>query len=303
MIASFALWKRLTGGSASQRLIRLIALALAFLLASAAVGVAQAVSPVRFSAESPALPGGQLHGELLRPSTSGPSPAIVLMHGCGGWQGGVRHALRTHARTFAEQGFVVLNLDSFGPRGTGNGQLCSNNERLREALWYRTHDAFAALRYLRTLPFVDPSRIFLVGQSNGGSVALLAAEEGVARRFNGGRPGFAGVVALYPWCGAFGRTHIHLESPALVLVGGQDDWTPPHECLRFRSSGAPVEVRLFENAAHSFDVLTPRHRYLGYLLGYDHEATTESRRLMIDFFGRSSRPNEIRIVTSSNFRR
>lgn len=282
---------------------RLVAWACGILLTFSTFAVAQAASLVRFQAPSPALPGGHLQGELTRPAGAGPSPAVVLMHGCAGWQGGVRHALRSHARLLAEQGFVVLSLDSFGPRGTGNGELCASNERLREALSYRTHDAFAALRYLRTLPFVDRERIFLVGQSNGGSVALLAAEYGAARRFNGPAPGFAGVVALYPWCGALGSTDFRLEAPALVLVGGQDDWTPPDECLRFRSTGEAVETRLFENAAHSFDVLAPRHRYRGYLLGYDHEATVESRRLMVAFFNQQARQTPVRVADAHGSRR
>jgi dienelactone hydrolase len=240
-------------------------------------------SLVRFSADSPALPRGELVAELYRPATPRRAPAVVLMHGCGGWHGGVRHALASHARSLVAEGFVVLNLDSFGPRGSGNGEMCARNDLLREALRYRPYDAFAALRFLREQTFVDPDRVFLIGQSNGGSVALLAAQQGAARRYGRGESGFTGVVALYPWCGMFQGQTVSLEVPALVLVGGQDDWTPAEECLSFRSRGQPLQVHLFRNAAHSFDVMAPRHRHLGYLVGYDHEATTTSRVMIREF--------------------
>ncbi|MCC7426052.1 MAG: dienelactone hydrolase family protein [Alphaproteobacteria bacterium] len=73
----------------------------------------------------------------------------------------------------------------------------------------------------------------------------------------------------------------------------RDDWTPPEQCERFRSAGAPVSVTVYPDAAHSFDVGLPVHRYLGKLVGYDDAATRNSRNAMLAFFGAEGRATEL----------
>jgi dienelactone hydrolase len=248
-------------------------------LARAETGLIQIRASKPFTAGSVSLAA-----EVIRPEGAGPFPAVVLMHGCGGWQPAVKHALRRHALYLRDHGFAVLTLDSFGPRGNAGGTVCSSFRYLREARTYRTYDAFDALRYLRTLDFVDPERIFLVGQSNGGSVALKAAARGAARKYSRGGDGFRAVVAYYPWCGALGTTRPALEAPLMIFGGGRDDWVPPGKCRRFRATGAELEVKVYPTAAHSFDLLAPEHRYMGKLVGHNQEATEDSRRRMLAFF-------------------
>lgn len=241
---------------------------------------------VRFPATTPARATPvSLVAEIYRPGGRGRFPAVVMMHGCGGWQAAVQYALREHATFLRDNGFVVLNLDSFGPRGVGGGEACENVPELTAALRYRTQDAFDALRYLRMLDYVDSERVFLMGQSNGGSVAMLAALAGASRTMMGNDTGFRGVVAFYPWCSAYGTARPQLEAPLLVLAGGRDDWTPPGDCQRLRSWGAQLRVTVYPNAVHSFDVLAPEHRYLGHLVGYDAAAAQDGRRAMLAFFG------------------
>lgn len=226
--------------------------------------------------------GVALVGQLHRPSRQGRSPAVVLMHGCGGWQTPVYETLEDYGRFLSSKGLVVLNLDSFGPRRNSGGTVCSSYKRLAAARDYRTRDAFAALNYLKAQPFVDPDNIFLVGQSNGGSVALIAAMAATERRYAGG-DGFRGTVALYPWCGATGSLRPTLSAPLLILGGGRDDWVPPKDCTRFSSKGAGVDVRIYPNAAHSFDLRIPVQRYLGKLVGFDQTAATQARREILNF--------------------
>lgn len=224
-----------------------------------------------------------LEGELFRPEGEGPFPAIVLMHGCGGWQPAVRQGLRAHADYLREQGFVVLNLDSFGPRHYGGGKLCSNNPALYEALNYRTHDAFDAMRYLAGQDFVAADNIFLMGQSNGGAVAIRAAKRSAAQRYGQGEPAFRGVVAYYPWCGELGRSRVELGAPLLILAGGRDNWVPARECLGVRGEGAPLEVKVYPNAVHSFDLDLPPQSFAGKRIGGDPVATADSRTRMLRF--------------------
>jgi dienelactone hydrolase len=269
-----------------------IAAALLLTATLSSVPAAARDAVVRFPAtRPPTAPEVQLFGEIFRPSGNGRFAAVVLMHGCSGWVAASTHALRQHATFLRDNGFLVLNLDSFGPRGLGDGKVCENTAALTEALRYRTQDAFDALRYLRSRDDVDPERVFLMGQSNGGSVAMIAAASGAARAFRAPEGGFRGVVAYYPWCGAFGTPRPSLEAPLLVLAGARDDWTPPDECQRLSSSGAPIRVTVYEQAAHSFDLLAPLHRYLGNLVGYDPVATQDSRQRMLAFFRENGAPS------------
>lgn len=253
--------------------------ALAVMIAAMCLGTAaDAYESVSIKATRPAgAKGAVLQAELFKPKGDGPFPAVVLMHGCGGWQPAVLGGLHSHAMYFLDRGYVVLNLDSFGTRGTSGGTVCETTARLVRALDYRTHDAFDALRYMRTLPFVDSHSVFLMGQSNGGSVAINAAKMT-------GRDGFRAVAAYYPWCGSLGRAKVKLTSPLIIFSGGRDDWVPAWQCRHKRAVGAKLKVIEYESAAHSFDLQIPPQRYLGKLIGYDQPATEDSRAHMLAFF-------------------
>ncbi|MFY0690998.1 MAG: dienelactone hydrolase family protein [Paracoccaceae bacterium] len=278
-------WKALLG--ALKTPVKAHALALV-LVASQTVWVpsARAASTVKI----PVGPDADfaLAGRLHRASGKKKAPAVVLMHGCGGWQPPVLDALEDYARFLSSKGIVVLNLDSFGPRGNAGGLVCSSFKRLAAARKYRTQDAFAALRYLQAQPFVDPQNVFLIGQSNGGSVALISAQASTERRFAKNRAGFRGIVALYPWCGATGSLRPTLSSPLLILGGGRDDWVPPRDCTRFSSKGESIDVKVYPNAVHSFDVRIPVQRYNGKLVGFNESAATQARREIMKFISTHS---------------
>jgi dienelactone hydrolase len=138
------------------------------------------------------------------------------------------------------------------------------------------------LRFLQSQPYVDPANVFLMGQSNGGSVAINVAKGDAPFK---GQGGYRAVVAFYPWCGSFGggRT-VRLAAPLLVLAGAQDDWVPASECQGVRSTGAGLQLVVYAGAAHSFDLQIPVQRYLGNLIGRNEPAAVDSRRRMLAFF-------------------
>lgn len=260
-------------------------LLLALGLAALPLGRALAQDAVTFEASEPhSAARVVLKADLYKPDGPGRFPAVILMHGCGGWQPAVRYGLQVHARHLRDRGFVVLNLDSFGPRHSGGGKLCSSDRDLYQALSYRTSDAFDGLRFLQRQDFVAPDNIFLMGQSNGGSVAIRAAKPAALSKYNGGSAAFRGVVAYYPWCGELGNARGSLSSPLLILAGGKDDWTPARECQGVKGSGAPLQVAVYPTAAHSFDLDILPQRFLGKLIGGDPQAAADSRDRMLAFF-------------------
>ena len=246
-------------------------------------GAAQEI--VKFEATDPyASDKVVLRAELFKPDGAGPFPAVILMHGCGGWQPAVRYSLHTHADYLVKNGYVVLSLDSFGPRGYSGDDLCASNARLRDAIDYRTHDAFDALRYLQALSFVDAADIFLMGQSNGGSVAMQAAKAIGPTDYNKSHTAFRAVAAYYPWCGIFADSRQALASPLMVFAGGKDDWVSARECSNLRAEGADFQVVVYPEAPHSFDLDIIPQRYLGHMIGNDAQAAKNSEERMLTFF-------------------
>lgn len=221
-----------------------------------------------------------LDATLSAPEGPGPHPAVILMHGCGGLQPAVAEALDIHARALNEAGFVTLILDSFGPRGIGGGHVCETYERLRKARSYRMQDARDARAFLQSRPAVDQANIFLMGQSNGGSVTIRLSQRETRD--------FRALAAYYPWCGAFNRlgAKAELTTPLIVFGGDADGWVPPDDCTTLTAQGAEYAVHVYPGATHSFDLQIPEQTFQGHLVGNNPEAEADSRARMIDFFKR-----------------
>jgi dienelactone hydrolase len=148
----------------------------------------------------------QIPATMLKPEGPGPFPAVVIMHDCSGLGPRSSGAPIRWARELLERGYVIVLPDSFTTRGHAGG-VCTNPSPSRNdvAPARRAPDTYAALAYLRTLPYVDGSRIGIMGGSHGGSTTLASVvapeteRESLAQEK---RRGFTAAVALYPSCAA-----------------------------------------------------------------------------------------------------
>jgi len=153
--------------------------------------------------------------------------------------------------TLRREGFVTLHVDSFTPRGIK--EVCTVADRPVSVWGDRRRDAYAALSFLRSLPFVRPDAVAVLGWSMGGITVLAAMER------SGDAPGrgFYAGVALYPGCRLAGRGEPRPSGPLLMLLAGEDDWTPPEKCgpviADARKRGETVEVEIYPGAFHGFD--------------------------------------------------
>ena len=264
----------------------------------------------------------QIRTTTLKPDGTGPFPAVVIMHDCSGLGPRLSGAPMRWARELVQSGYVIVMPDSFTARGHAGG-VCTNASlsRIDVAPARRVADAYAALAYLRTLPYVDGSRIGIMGGSHGGSTTLatvVAPERESEPLAQEKRLGFSAAVALYPGCaarlggwralrqaGGSGPITSYVGvykpvAPLLILIGENDDWTPAEPCRKLveiaREAGYPVSIKIYPGAHHSFDSNFPV-RYdparvngnspsgRGATTGGDPKAWDDSVRQVKTFFG------------------
>jgi dienelactone hydrolase len=221
-----------------------------------------------------------LRGELYRPSGNGPFPAVILLHPCSGrLPSGIEQA---DAARYTAQGYVLLAVDSFGARGIADG--CAGGGASVDVVM----DAYGALMHLATLPFIDPDRVAVVGYSYGAGMALAAvAFDGPERLFD---RQFVAAVAYSPWC----PEKLAVGVPTVILMGERDEWAPPRACrammARRSGLGAPMQLVVYPEAHHDFNLRLAPRRHYGYQLEYneaaDRAAWRETVAALRQAFGR-----------------
>jgi dienelactone hydrolase len=119
---------------------------------------------VEFESGGPESKRVRLIGYLARPEGSGPFPAVVVLHGCGGFH----EDMLAWADRLRRWGHAALAVDSFGPRAI---------ERNCSAFGDQLADAFRALAYLKAKPYVRADHVAVLGFSMGGNSVLAAMEK------------------------------------------------------------------------------------------------------------------------------
>jgi len=211
-------------------------------------------------------PGVELAGELYRPAGNGPFPAVVMLHGCGGRFS--RPVEEAFGAQFTGLGYVLLVVDSFGPRGVRH--RCTAEGPTVD----RVMDAYGALLYLAEQRFVDADRVAVVGYSQGAMVALSAVGlNGVTTLFD---RHFRTAIAYYPLC-----SDIAVAVPTVILIGELDDWTPARDCrnavAKRTGEGSPVKLVVYPGAYHGFNFARDKPvNSFGHHIEYNEAAAREA---------------------------
>lgn len=185
-----------------------------------------------------------------------PLPAVVEYVGYGGGRGYPEESLLWASSGFAHfqmdtrgQGSVwsVGETDDDGPTGPAHPGFMTRGILDREAYYYRRliTDAARAVDAVRILPQVDPAHVSVVGQSQGGGLALAVA---------GLVPDLTAVAALVPFLCDFSRAmqitdqQPYSEIASFLKVHRQDVKTVMDTLANFdsvffaRRAGAPLYV-------------------------------------------------------------
>ncbi|MBP0599577.1 dienelactone hydrolase family protein [Herbaspirillum sp. LeCh32-8] len=241
----------------------------------------------------------------LAADRGGKFPTVIALHGCGGLYSMVRDGKGEFtprhlamARVLTDAGYNVLFPDSFTPRGRRS--TCQDTLAQREAsAMNRRYDVQAALHWVGTQKDVDMSRVVLLGWSHGASTLLASlnlADTDVAVRKVQPRA----AVAFYPDCRPYAKPSEPFKpaAPLLILMGENDDWTPPQACeaMEKKMTGSDTEIalRLYPDTYHDFDAPgMPVHvrmdiagigkRGEGVTSGANPEARDQAYRSMLNF--------------------
>lgn len=213
-----------------------------------------------------------LVGYVFVPSSPGPHPGVVMLHGRSGPYSSLKRGQhnaealtmrhRMWGQFWAGRGYVAVHVDSFSPRGFGDGfAKHSYNRRPLEVSEQsvRPMDAYGALAYLRSRHDVLPDRIGVQGWSNGGMTVLAALgprPPGLAMA--GTETGFRAAISQYPGCRAqLAQPDYVSYAPLLITVAENDDEVSPSACRdlseRLQGKGASVEFVWYDGAQHSYD--------------------------------------------------
>jgi dipeptidyl aminopeptidase/acylaminoacyl peptidase len=226
--------------------------------------------------------GMSIPGILYKPhqaTSAARVPAIVLVHGGPGGQ--ARRGYKYAAQFLANHGYVVLDINNRGSSGYGKTfYVADDRKHGREPLW----DCVEAKKYLSSLPYVDGSRVAIMGGSYGGYMvaAALAFQPEV---FDAGVDIF-GVTnwvrtlqSIPPWWEA-GRQALYdeigdpntqldmlkaaspvfhadkIRKPLIVIQGKNDPRVIKAESddlvEAVKKNGVPVEYVVFDDEGHGF---------------------------------------------------
>jgi carboxymethylenebutenolidase len=173
-------------------------------------------------------------------------PAVIMIHE----NKGLNDNIKNMANLLAKDGYVVLAVDLF------NGEVTSNQTRASELSQYiRDNPDVAisnlqgAVKYLTSLPNVNPDRIASLGWCFGGQQSLQLA-------LNSHDHPLSATVIYYGRLVTEPETLSKIKWPVLGIFGDKDESIPVATVEQFEEAltknGITNEIYIFEGVGHAF---------------------------------------------------
>jgi dienelactone hydrolase len=179
-------------------------------------------------------------------------PVVVLLHSASGpiTEGA---PYEEWPRVLNDIGVATFAVDSYAGRGLVNYPGDSN----KISFLTRVVDAYRALEVVAKEPRIDPSRIAVMGFSQGANAALYSGMVRFQKMYGNPDLQFVGHISAYTGCIIRFRDDEDMRKPILMLHGTADDLSPIAPCREYaeRLSKAGKSARIIEypDAHHQFD--------------------------------------------------
>jgi dienelactone hydrolase len=220
------------------------------------VGTAHGQSPANSRYTEVFYPSGKLriHAFLYKPEGDGPFPVVIYNHGARTGRPRQPEPNEFIGRLLTRAGYVVLVPER---RGYGDSDGPTLSEVVRND-WGRrfiarveaeTDDVFAAVDYLRTLPFADIKRLGIMGHSLGGIVTMFAVSRSTTFAVAINQAGAAGAWNISAELrSALVTAAERAKTPALLMVAENDRTTDSITTLAeiFKKRGVPHRMVIYE---------------------------------------------------------
>ena len=204
----------------------------------------------------------ELEAVLRLPSSAPNRRAVVILHDGGGWSAG---RTKQYADMFTANGYVTLEPRVYRSAGGWDG-------------YNDLSKVFASLKMLAKRADVDPANIYVMGQSAGAMLSILAATDWANRNMNDSGTKFKAHASLYPVCWMFEESakgnpsgtykEFPKESfqawsgaPIKLFIGTRDDYEDreSNTCASFvaqitnETHRKVFSILKYENATHGWD--------------------------------------------------
>jgi dienelactone hydrolase len=219
---------------------------------------------------------GELNAFIYSPKeTKGPTPFVILLHGCDGI-GTVSKEWGQHvADVLNPQGVGVLVLDSFTTRYVD--RTCG----APDLHWgrRRADDTYSALDFLIEKKLAKADEVYSMGYSNGGTATLVSMTTQEADHSHR----FAAAFAIAPGCSPSLQHSAIYTGPIIIFMGNHDDANNPKWCedLVRKKRSVPVQMIEYQGANHGFPVNAPARDFLGWHLSYNPAAEKDMMETII----------------------
>jgi dipeptidyl aminopeptidase/acylaminoacyl peptidase len=204
--------------------------------------------------------GLSLVGYVYKPQGPGPFPGIIWNHGS---EDNPTESSEFDgvASLFVAAGYVVVDPVRRGQGGSQGTYISDDVKQYSQAHGHQAglqyvvqlfgstqlDDELAGLTYMKSLSYVDPNRIAVVGCSYGGIMSLLGAESGA---------GYKAAVALSPGAESWANPNLqkrllqavdNIKIPTLILHPAQDASLLPGLTMgpEFQQLGKPYGLQIF----------------------------------------------------------
>lgn len=193
----------------------------------------------------------KISGELKLPPGDGPFPAVILYHGHY-HPDDLEPWFNVLVPKLLEAGIATFVLDSF----TGREITSTAHYEMRLSRAARLTDVFMALNWLTKLDEINEEQVGITGYSIGATTAIIAANMRMNETSLAKGRSFAALLPVYPNCQVRFRSRELTDSPMLVLLPEEDDYSPVRYCEEYvgevSSAGFDVKMIQYQDAQHGW---------------------------------------------------